>query len=64
MHIYNTQSSKITLSTIGVLNPQVVHTKQALPGIFDEFKLSADNSFETTELIHASEVDSAILGHY
>lgn len=59
MHIYNTQSSQMSLSTIGFLNQQVVHTKQALTGAFNEFKLSADNSFETTELMFAPEIDSA-----
>jgi len=60
MHIYDTQSSRITLSTIGSLNPLVALTKERLNNHNDAFVPSDGMSFETTELFHCPEINSKI----
>lgn len=60
MHIYDTQSSSITLSTIGALNAFVAMTRAKLNGSKDVFSPSDGQSFETLELAHLPEVNSTI----
>lgn len=60
MHPYDTQSSRITLSSIGALNALVAHTKAHLNGYKDSFVPSDGVSFETVELAHCPEINSKI----
>lgn len=59
MHIYDTQSSQMSLSTIGFLNSQVAHTKQALNSEVDAFAKAEQRPFETVEIACTPEIDSA-----
>jgi len=58
MHIYDTQSSRITLSTIGCLNTLVAHTKARLNNSRDSFVPSDGLSFETIEIDCSPEINS------
>ena len=60
MHIYDTQSSRITLSTIGALNLLVAMTKARLKNNTDVFVPSDGLSFETLEIAHSPEINSKI----
>jgi hypothetical protein len=57
MHIYDTQSSRITLATIGSLNPLVAMTKAKKNNHADAFVPSDGISFETVGLDHTPEVN-------
>ena len=57
MHIYDTQSSRITLATIGSLNPLVALTKAKLYNYRDAFVPSNGQSFETLGLDHTLEIN-------
>jgi len=57
MHIYDTQSSRITLATIGLLNPLIALTKAKLNGCTDVFAASDNIPFETLELAHTPEIN-------
>ena len=58
MHIYDTQSSRITLSTIGCLNTLVAHTKARLNNSKNSFVPSDGLSFETIEIDCSPEINS------
>jgi len=60
MHIYDTQSSRTTLATIGSLNALVAMTKAGLNNSKDSFIPADGQSFETVELLHLPEVDSKV----
>jgi hypothetical protein len=57
MHIYDTQSSRITLSTIGSLNQLIAITKAKLNGHKDAFAPSDGLPFETVEVSHTPEIN-------
>jgi hypothetical protein len=57
MHIYNTQSSKVTLATIGSLNSIVASTKATLTNNKELFVPSDGTSFETLGLNHTPEIN-------
>lgn len=57
MHIYDTQSSRITLATIGSLNPLVAMTKAKKNNHADAFVPSDGISFETVGLDHTPEIN-------
>jgi hypothetical protein len=57
MHIYDTQSSRITLATIGSLNPLVALTKAKIFNYLDAFAPSNEMSFETLGLDHTPEIN-------
>jgi len=58
MHIYDTQSSRITLSTIGSFNLLVAITKATLNNYKGAFVPSDGKSFETIELDYTPEINS------
>jgi len=60
MHIYDTQSSRITLSTIGLLNALVAMHKAKRNNSKDSFVPTDGQSFETVEIDWIPEVNSKI----